>query len=268
MFMIRESFYRVFKRKRIFLILLVIIGINVFDIIPRNALTLAASSPIIQSAFVDNIMINGAYGSPYVAFTFLSFILASLPMADCLVEDRDTGINKIYLLKISKKKYLRDRFLLNFVYGGLSLAVVIFINLLVWMMLRPSSPVTHYNVNLLNNFFLIDLLEKSPIFYYIAMLLRLFVVGGTMASFAMFLNDLFKSRYIGIGGVFILDIVISLVGTIIFEKIGKPGSFGGLTRLVDGLALNLGLIDFLYLMLLLVIPLVYFFVIKKDREVL
>lgn len=266
--MIRESFYRVLKRKRFYLLIFIIFFVNALDVLPRAKFPIITDKLILQSAYLETIMGNGSLNKGYIAFIFMAFILAALPMSDCFVEDKESGIDKIYLLKVPKSKYIKSRFFINFFYGGFMVSVVIFINLLIWLMIRPTFAIYYYNTSLVNNLFLIDLLIDSPILFYLVILLRLFFIGGVIASFAMFLNEISKSRYIGLGGVFILDIIVTLIISIVRDKVGLFESYKSIFELLGGFISNVTITSFIYPIILLVIPLVYFFVIKKDREVL
>ncbi|MDO5047580.1 MAG: hypothetical protein Q4D88_03430 [Anaerococcus sp.] len=263
--MIRESFYRVFKRKRIFLIGLIIIAINILDLYPRAMFPIVEDQLILQSAYTENILGNGSLGKGFVMYIFLSFIIAALPMADSMIEDRQTGIIGTYLLKTSRKKYLRNRFVMNFIYGGAFVALTILINLLIWLLIRPTYDLTYFNNTLINDFFLIDLIVDHPIIFYILTLLRIFMVGGIMASFAMVLNDIFKSKFVGLGGVFLVDIIIELIVSLTSNYSGFFSHFKALTTLLHGFLPNVGLTSFIYPLILFLISLGYFFIIKKDR---
>ena len=266
--MIRESFYRVFKRKRIIIIALIIFIINVIDIVSRASGKVFTDKLIVQSAFLETMIANGSMYASNVLYTYLAFILAAMPMSDSLIEDKETGINKIYLLKISKKEYLIKRFLINFFYGGFFVAIVILLNLLIWLCIRPSLALTYYNTGLINEIFLVDLLVKNPIMFYLVTIFRIFLVAGVISSFAMLLNDIFNSKYIGLGGVFVIDLIITLIIDWIRVKYGIFNSFVSMLQLVDGFVLNVNLYSFIYPILVLIGSFLVLMIKNKNRQII
>lgn len=264
--MIRESFYRVFRRKRIIIIALIILIINVIDIVSRASGKVFIDKLVVQSAFLETMIANGSTNASNVLYTYLAFILAAMPMSDSLIEDKETGINKIYLLKISKKEYLIKRFLINFFYGGFFVAIVILLNLLIWLCIRPSLALTYYNTGLINEIFLVDLLVKNPIIFYLLTIFRIFLVAGVISTFAMLLNDIFNSKYIGLGGVFVIDLIVSLIIDWLRVKYGIFNSFASILQLVDGFVLNINLYSFIYPILVLIGSFLVLMIKNKNRQ--
>ena len=266
--MIRDSFYRVFKRKRIIIIALIILLINVIDVVSRASGKVFTDKLVVQSAFLETMIANGSTNASNVLYTYLAFILAAMPMSDSLIEDKETGINKIYLLKISKKEYLIKRFLINFFYGGFFVAIVILLNLLIWLCIRPSLALTYYNTGLINEIFLVDLLVKNPIMFYLVTIFRIFLVAGVISSFAMLLNDIFNSKYIGLGGVFVIDLIITLIIDWIRVKYGIFNSFASMLQLVDGFVLNINIYSFIYPILVLIGSFLVLMITNKNRQII
>lgn len=266
--MIRESFYRVFKRKRIIIIALIILIINVIDVVSRASGKVFTDKLVVQSAFLETMIANGSMYASNVLYTYLAFILAAIPMSDSLIEDKETGINKIYLLKISKKEYLIKRFLINFFYGGFFVAIVILLNLLIWLCIRPSLALTYYNTGLINEIFLVDFLVKNPIIFYLLTIFRIFLVAGVISTFAMLLNDILNSKYIGLGGVFVMDLIIALIIDWIRVKYGIFNSFSSLLQLVEGFPLNINLYSFIYPILVLIGSFLVLMIKNKNRQII
>lgn len=266
--MIRESFYRVFKRKRIIIIALIILIINVIDIVSRASGKVYTDKLIVQSAFLETMIANGSTNASNVLYAYLAFILAAMPMSDSLIEDKETGISKIYLLKISKKEYLIKRFLINFFYGGFFVAVVILLNLLIWLCIRPSLALTYYNTGLINEIFLVDLLVENPIMFYLVTIFRIFLVAGVISTFAMLLNDILNSKYIGLGGVFVIDLIVALIIDWLRVKYGIFNSFASLLQLVEGFVLNINLYSFIYPILVLIGSFLVFMIKNKNRQII
>ena len=266
--MIRESFYRVFKRKRIIIIALIILIINVIDVVSRASGKVFTDKLVVQSAFLETMIANGSMYASNVLYTYLAFILAAIPMSDSLIEDKETGINKIYLLKIYKKEYLIKRFLINFFYGGFFVAIVILLNLLIWLCIRPSLALTYYNTGLINEIFLVDFLVKNPIIFYLLTIFRIFLVAGVISTFAMLLNDILNSKYIGLGGVFVMDLIIALIIDWIRVKYGIFNSFSSLLQLVEGFPLNINLYSFIYPILVLIGSFLVLMIKNKNRQII
>ena len=266
--MIRESFYRVFKRKRIIIIALIILIINVIDIVSRASGKVYADKLVVQSAFLETMIANGSTNASNVLYAYLAFILAAMPMSDSLIEDKETGISKIYLLKISKKEYLIKRFFINFFYGGFFVAIVILLNLLIWLCIRPSLALTYYNTGLINEIFLVDLLVENPIVFYLVTIFRIFLVAGVISSFAMLLNDIFNSKYIGLGGVFVIDLIVALIIDWLRIKYGIFNSFSSLLQLVEGFVLNINLYSFIYPILLFIGSFLVLMIKNKNRQII
>lgn len=266
--MIRESFYRVYKRKRIIVIALTILIINIIDIYTRSSAKVFTNKLIVQSAYLETMIANGNTGSASIIYTFLSFIIASLAMSDALVEDRESGINKTYMLKITKKEYLLKRFFINFFYGGFFVALVLIINLLLWLCIRPSFALTYYNTGLINEIFLVDLIVKSPVLFYLFTFLRIFLVAGIMASFSMLINDIFSSKYAGIGGVFVFDLTLTLIIDWINHRYGILTSFKSLLQLVEGFVLDVNIYTMIYPLIILIISFILLVLKNMKREII
>ena len=161
---------RIFKRNRLFILLLATILINYLNFLNVNNEQTFVNFVPLQSAWNMNMMITGESTIGGMLYMFLSFLMASLPLSDILVEDRKSGLRNQILLRVSKSNYYKNIYFYNFLFGGLFLIFPLIINLMLWMVVRPLFAMNYMSANLINQAFLADLFVKSPYMFFICLL--------------------------------------------------------------------------------------------------
>lgn len=112
---------RTVKRKKFLILCIAIILINFLDFYNvNNEITYVDKHPL-QSAWTMNMMIVGSLRMGGFLYMFLVFLMASIPLSDLLVEDRNSGLINQILLKVDKKTYIKSAYINNFVFGGILL---------------------------------------------------------------------------------------------------------------------------------------------------
>lgn len=174
----------------------------------------------LQSPWTENILIFITTGS--VMYSIYVFIITGLMYADTFVVDKKSGLKNIIVTKESWKKYVTKTLTYNFVIGGIVAIIPAFVNVLLWFCLRPNVPLVYFNtMNIFNSDFFGSVFMYNKFLFYILQFAKIFLIGGVLANFAMYLNTRFNNRYIGLvmGYIInnILQIVISLSGLAYFE---------------------------------------------------
>ncbi|MDD7305908.1 MAG: hypothetical protein PUG67_04895 [Peptoniphilaceae bacterium] len=265
--MSKEYMIRVFKRKRVWICLFLTLVINYFDFSQRSIVAPLKDVTILQSAFNENILIWGRGLLGYFLYTFLLFILASICLSDLISEDMETKLINIELTKKKKSKYVRDAYLNNFVIGGFFTLLPIVINLMLWLMIRPMWHLNFINSGLDNHVIFSSIFSKNIFLFYFLVFIKIFVMGGIIASFALFMNTKYKSSYLGVIGVLIIDIIVQYLVSIISSLTGNFISFDGLMSLTtDIMYVDFNIFTSLYLLIMIFIPIIYFVRFSKQRD--
>lgn len=259
---------RIFKRNRLFILLLATILINYLNFLNVNNEQTFVNFVPLQSAWNMNMMITGESTIGGMLYMFLSFLMASLPLSDILVEDRKSGLRNQILLRVSKSNYYKSIYFYNFLFGGLFLIFPLIINLMLWMMVRPLFAMNYMSANLINQAFLADLFVKSPYMFFIVHLFLVFLTGGIISSLSLIINDKFNSFYVGGIVILILDVIASIINQIyVFQTKNYTVSFLGLKELVINRVLPDNIINWIYILILFILPIVYLKIKSKEEIV-
>lgn len=259
---------RIFKRNRLFILLLATILINYLNFLNVNNEQTFVNFVPLQSAWNMNMMITGESTIGGMLYMFLSFLMASLPLSDILVEDRKSGLRNQILLRVSKSNYYKNIYFYNFLFGGLFLIFPLIINLMLWMMVRPLFAMNYMSASLINQAFLADLFVKSPYMFFIVHLFLVFLTGGIISSLSLIINDKFNSFYVGGIVILILDVIASIINQIyVFQTKNYTVSFLGLKELVINRVLPDNIINWIYILILFILPIVYLKIKSKEEIV-
>ncbi len=264
--MSREYIIRVFKRKRVRILITIVVLINFLDISNRVIKDPLKNAIPLQSAFNENILFNGSMYIAFILYQFVVFFLAALGLSDLIAEDMKTGFINIELTKKSKKEYLRKAYINNFIIGGLFAIFPILINILIWLTLRPTFALNFINSGFTNYLRFESVLKISPVLFYIVVFFNIFVIGGIIASFSMYLNTKFKSMYLGLIAVLIIDILLQFVIAVISSVFKIYISFEGLSGFAADMFFRIGILDIIYLILIFIIPIIYFINLSRRKD--
>jgi len=137
-------------------------------------------------------------GETYLIYTLVFPLLASLAYSDTYAEDYNTGLLKNILTRIEKKKYLLNRFFINFFIGGLVSVFPLVINFMGVMTAFPLIENNYYfgMLVVVNGSFLPELYYEHPFLYIILRLIIIFLFGGVLASIGLAFSTIVKNRYI------------------------------------------------------------------------
>lgn len=266
--MTREYLIRVFKRKRIVLILFLIFVVNALDILSRNIANPLTDVIILQSAFNENMIAQGNMSSGGILLRWVVTILIALPLSDALIEDFETGLIDIKLTKKNKLNYLKKMYLNNFFYGGIFIAITFIINLMIWLMIRPMWKMHYINAGSLFEYaFLSDIFVKSPLLFFFLNILKFFIIGGIISNFALFINYKFKNKYIGIIFPILLDLIVAIIISPLVRSFGL-GEVYGLCQMAMSIYSTFNIPTIIYLLIIIILPLLELKKIANKRDVL
>jgi ABC-type transport system involved in multi-copper enzyme maturation permease subunit len=156
--------------------------------------------------------------STYHIYALIFPLLASLTYSDAYAEDYNTGLIKNILTKVEKKKYLMNRYITNFCFGGIMAVLPLLVNFLGLMTAFPlienqyffgMSPIGESS-------FWPNLFYDLPLLYVGLRLFFLFLLGGLLASLGLTLSTSVKNRYI----VLIFPFLVFLGLDVLFPSIG------------------------------------------------
>ena len=152
----------------------------------------------LQSPWVENIMCSNSTAS-YI-YTLYVFIFSGFIYADSLVLDKESGLLNIIASKIDYKTYIVKTLVYNFFIAG------------VWFTVRTNVPLVYFNImNMHPDALFLGVFLKSHLAFYILHFIKIFLCGGIIATFAIFINTSLNNKYIGMVVTFIMDILLSLI---------------------------------------------------------
>lgn len=165
----------------------------------------------LQSPWVENILCDNTTSASYI-YTIYVFIFSGFIYADSLVIDRESGLMNIIASKINYKKYIINTLFYNFFIAGIFAVIPAIVNLCLWFTVRTNVPLVYFNIMNMNpDALFLGVFFKSHLAFYILHFLKIFLCGGTIATFAIFINTSLNNKYIGMVVTFIMDILLSLI---------------------------------------------------------
>lgn len=165
---------------------------------------------LLLSPWTENILVNT--GTASYLYAVYVFIIGGLMYADSLVIDKKTGLINTIASKIPLKKYIRDTVLYNFVIAGLCAIIPAFINILACFCVRGNVPLIYFNtMNIFNDELFVPIFSKSKVLFYLLHLIKIFIVGGIIATFALAINTRFNNRFIGLCLPLIIDSLLQVI---------------------------------------------------------
>ena len=161
----------------------------------------------LQSPWAENILCNNSTAS-YI-YTLYVFIFSGFIYADSLVIDRESGLMNIIASKIAYKKYMVNTLLYNFFIAGIFAVIPAFVNLCLWFSVRTNVPLVYFNtMNMHPEALFLGVFFKSHLAFYILHFIKIFLCGGIIATYAIFINTSLNNKYIGMVVAFIIDILL------------------------------------------------------------
>lgn len=196
--MLKQEIKRGFSKlsfKIIFLITVIVVLANVinkFGATPRyleEYMKMSIISPY-ERFFLFNVE---PISNIYVIFLP---ILAVIVYADSYLEDKKSGFLKEIYTRISKKKYLLNKFISNFIIGGTIFTLPIIINFAVLMLIYPTVPVHPIlGFDLIKSGSLLpNLYYSNPILYMLLWFIIYFLFAGAFASIGLAISVFVKNK--------------------------------------------------------------------------
>jgi len=172
-----------------------------------------------------------AYDAWRVAIdTFILFapLAATLPYADSYLRDRDHGFSRYALLRMTHRRYLVGKFVINGLVGGLAVALpmALFFGYTFSVYARTLPPLawSGYTEEWMRAVgFLGNLFVPNPNLYILARIILGFLFGFTNASLGMAVSPFVRNRYI----VLAFPFTFSLIYNFIFAFLGAPSWWFG-----------------------------------------
>lgn len=196
--MIRMEIKRILKRKSLYVALFVGIVIASLEAFSNNHIKLGFED------FSD--FSNGAYNNlllynrgKYMRMLQMVFpLIVTIGFADAYLEDVKSGFIKNIITRYDKKKYLINRFLVNFVVSGLIISIPLIVNYMIYASFIPSiEPKIFFSSPVLEpSDFLPGIFFKWPLLHMFIRIFLLFMYGGTFSSIALASSIYFTNRYV------------------------------------------------------------------------
>lgn len=176
----------------------------------------------LQSPWVENILCDNTTSASYI-YTIYVFIFSGFIYADSLVIDRESGLMNIIASKINYKKYIINTLFYNFFIAGIFAVIPAIVNLCLWFTVRTNVPLVYFNtMNMNPDALFLGVFFKSHLAFYILHFLKIFLCGGTIATFAIFINTSLNNKYLGMVVAFIIDIILALSIVKVIPNVGIP----------------------------------------------
>lgn len=209
--------------------------------------------PWLQSPFTENILIQSSSAS--FMFVIYVFIVAGLMYADAFVVDKKTGLKNIIFTKMPWKKYVRKTLIYNFFIGGLFAIIPVVVNILMWFCLRANVPLVYFNtMGIVNENLFSKIFMDNKILFFILHIIKIFLIGGILSNFALYVNTRFNNKFMGLVLGYIVDL-LSIIVASLFNNLSVSVSFSGL---LESSAYRPDCLTLLNLLLFVVPVIVYF----------
>ncbi|MBB2481715.1 hypothetical protein H5P36_16150 [Bacillus sp. APMAM] len=154
-------------------------------------------------------------GNTYHIYSLIFPLLATLAYSDAYAEDFNSGFIKNILTKVNKNKYLRVRFIVNFLVGGSVSTFPLIVNFLGEMTAFPLIENNQYfgMPIVIEDSFWPQLFYSHPFLYVMLRMLIIFLFGGMLASLGLAFSTIIKNRYIVLIFPFLIVLIIDILLT-------------------------------------------------------
>jgi len=196
--MIKIEIKRIFKSRSFYVALLVGITIASLEVFSNNHIRLSSQDFIDFSNGVYNNLMLYTPGK-YVRMLQMVFpLIVTIAFADAYLEDIKSGFIKNIITRYDKKKYLINRFLVNFVVSGLIISIPLIVNYMLYASFIPSiEPKVFYSsIVLAPGDFLPYIFFNFPLLHVFIRIFLLFIYGGTFSSIALASSIYFRNKYV------------------------------------------------------------------------
>lgn len=196
--MIKIEIKRLLKRPSFYVALLVGIAITALEALTNNQINLKSENFSTFSSGVYSNFIQYSLGK-YVRMLQMVFpLIVTIAFSDAYLEDVKSGFIKNIVTRYDKKKYLINRFLVNFVVSGLIISIPLIVNYMIYAATIPSiEPQVSYSSLALDSWsFLPYIYYEYPLLHAFIRIMLLFIYGGSFSSIALAISIFFRSKYV------------------------------------------------------------------------
>ncbi|MFR1709714.1 MAG: hypothetical protein ACLSV2_12500 [Clostridium sp.] len=169
-----------------------------------------------DSVFFDTFLKSGIV-SAYQCFIFFNLtplgnllfilmpILVAISYGDSYLEDLNSGFLKNILSRCSKQKYLKSKFLANFIISGITIAIPLIVNLLLLITTQASILPEKLSTNtLMAGSLNLDMYLNHPALYILMWILIYFAFAGAISSITLGLSMVTRNKFIVLIAPFII----------------------------------------------------------------
>jgi len=190
-----------------------------------NTYSLDPTPPSAEYPFFFNAY--DAWCRGIVGFALFAPLVATLPYADSLLQYHLQGFARYTLLRMPHGRYLKTKFLVNALVGGLVVALPMVLFFVFTMLhyprgLPPVPPVSDANGPVWQMGFLSEYYKPHPDLYIAARILLGFCFGGTFAPLGMALSPFVRIRYVILAFPFVFFIAFGYAANIVGMPVWWP----------------------------------------------
>lgn len=169
-----------------------------------------------------------AWRSAMPVFVLFAPLAATIPYADSYLRDRDQGFARYILLRMTHRRYLISKFVINGLVGGLAVALPMIVffgfTLAVYPRTLPPLSGTPYSEEWMRSpGFLGTIYVSHANIYILARIILGFLLGFISASLGMAVSPFARNRYV----VLVFPFIFSEVYSFIFAIVGFPAWWFG-----------------------------------------
>ncbi|PEI67983.1 membrane-spanning protein, partial [Bacillus wiedmannii] len=220
--MFKNEFQRSLTRKSTLVVLVIVLLIAVFEVLTNSVIYLDGND------FWDYPM--GSYSWWFIyhqniyqsILSVLFPLLVSLGYSDSYIEDIKSGFLNNVLIRQYKSKYLVNKFLVNFIVGGIIVFVPLVVNLLLYLILVPNIDLNVFFGSVLVQNFFPDLYIDYPFIHVMFKIFIFILYGGTFASIGLASSIFIKNRYVVVIIPFLIYTLLDVVLSSINLRKGSP----------------------------------------------
>lgn len=156
-------------------------------------------------------------------FVLFAPLVATLPYADSYLRDRNQGLARYALMRMTHRHYLISKFIINGLVGGIAvtLPLIVFFGytLAIYPRTLPPISATPYSEEWMRSpGYLGAIYAPHPNFYIFARIILGFLFGFTNATFGMAISSFVRNRYV----ILAFPFTFSLIYNFIFSFLGAP----------------------------------------------
>lgn len=153
-------------------------------------------------------------------------ILVAISYSDSYLEDLNSGFLKSILTRCSKAKYLRSKYIANFILSGITFSFPLIIRLIMLITTQGSILPDKTNCTaLINGSLWINLYLSHPLLYILLWIFIYFIFSGVISSIALSFSILIRNKFVVLVAPFITLSVIEIIFSLIRLGDFSPSRF-------------------------------------------